>query len=80
MSASAIIKELIEDEENPAALDIDFDGLEEAIDGINERRHGDGIARLKAVGAPPWLWDDLHECVSNDAGVCERCINPRVGA
>jgi len=62
-------------------LDIDFDALDAACEAIEAARGPrDPEAertRLRELGAPAWAYLDLsacHDCVSNDEGVCGRCV------
>lgn len=62
-------------------FDIDFDALDAALEAIEvSRAPRDPDAertRLRELGAPAWAFLDLsavHHCVSNDDGVCGRCV------
>lgn len=60
-------------------LDIDFDATLAALDALEARETQTQEEQLRAVGAPLWAWEDLHVCVSNNDGVCERCLHFKAG-
>jgi len=87
MSIAIAIEESDIVDEKP--LDVDYDALDAILDDVEDRRSpGPRDAdierqKLRAVGAPGFLWADLadpdpywvaHQCVSNDLGYCSTCI------